>query len=72
MSGEHDVEDDEVGARGLGFVECAVFGGDDVGACEARRRRGGRGCWVCRQRRAVLPLFQVKGFSVLHDAECFR
>ena len=39
--GEHDVEDDEVGARGLGFVECAaaVLGGDDVEA--GKTQRGG-------------------------------
>ena len=73
--GEHDVEDDEVGARGLGFVKCAaaVLGGDDVEACEAQG--GGEEVadvgFVVNDEQFCLCSGGGHGFSVLHDAECF-
>ncbi len=37
---EHDVEDDEVGARGLGFVKCAAASSAVTTSKPAKRREG--------------------------------
>ena len=73
--GEHDVEDDQVGARGLGFVKCAaaVFGGDNVEACEAQG--GGEEVadvgFVVNDEQFCLCSGGAHGVSVAHESECF-
>ena len=73
--GEHDVEDDQVGARGLGFVECAasVLGGDDVEAGEAQG--GGEEVadvgFVVDDEQFCLCSGGAHGVSVAHESECF-
>ena len=75
MSGSMSVEDDEVGARGLGFVKCAaaVLGGDDVEAGEAQG--GGEEVadvgFVVDDEEFRFSSRGAHGTSVAHLSECF-